>query len=101
MTIPNGATHVDRDGDYFRFNASEGAYEVLGANHRWLTQADGYDTLDADSATRLGIKPINQAYPGQHEPWRFGWWVIPEMPYGGVNAEVVANEAIKKMMECA
>lgn len=91
MSIPQGATHVDKQAD--------------GCDYYALYQGDWF-LYEGDGEWLLCDKPadvevINQSYKDQFEPWVPHWWVLPEcVTPETAHTELIANMAIERAMRC-
>lgn len=96
MTIPKGATHVDVDGDYWRYNGVGYAFYKCGCFRDYIPEENfiGYRLIEVSNPYQRG-KP---EYHGQFEPWQPNTYVEAGMPDVGVKAAETANRAIKDMM---
>lgn len=71
-----------------------GSMRCGGLNGQWLTHGEGWPVFGAEDLN-LSMKPINQTYPDQHEPWS-QYLVVDDA--NSERARTDANEAILKMM---
>lgn len=101
MSIPTGATHVDKDGDYWKIERGE-YYISERRTHNGEWEKSYKECFEVWEAKPIARK---KTYPGQHEPWGSNLYIDVSSEEGAERVDniipaSIAIHAIKKMMEC-